>query len=1112
MPVVSEKYNLLVINPLLSKQWHPLKNGNLSPSLVTPGSGKKVWWRCKDGHVWQALIGNRHKGRGCPYCARQLVSNKNSLQYNHPELVKEWHPSKNGNLIPSKVSIGSDRKVWWVCDKDHEWKSSLYNRCKGGDGCPYCSGRYPTKENNLAVISPELAKEWHPIKNGHISPFDVTPKSMRESWWQCKKGHEWEQAPGRRYRKGKLCNCPFCLGRRLGQGNSLADMIPKLAKEWHPIKNGSLTPNDFSFSSTKKVWWQCEKGHVWEAAINYRKGGRKCPYCLGRRVGHDNNLVAINPELAMEWHPDKNGELTPYHVTPGCNRKVWWMCQKGHEWKVGVNNRSSGYGCPYCSGREADDTNNLAVLNPSLAGEWHPSKNGELSPFTVKTGSNKKVWWKCEKGHEWQRSIIDRSKGSVCPTCKSIEVKYPELIDKWHPTKNGKLTPSQITPGSERKVWWICAKNHEWQTAVNIRVGGSGCPVCANRMVVSENCLATTHPFIAKEWHPVKNQELTPQNVTAGSSRRIWWQCSKGHAWVSTIHVRTNRSHNCPYCSKKRASDDYNLMLASPELASEWHPTKNDRLTPEEVTPNSGKRVWWICKKGHEWQNVISKRYKGTGCQKCFSLNVQNPELAKEWHPKKNGNLTPKDVYAGSGKKAWWRCVVGHEWQATIASRNNGRDCPKCRPKSSRFELRLYCELLAIFKDTENRRRIRGLECDIYIPSLELGIDYDGWYWHRNRFKQDLEKFQKLNQNGFRFIKIRDEGLEPLSSDDIMYLEDDNEITVVKKVLVKISVTYQLDTELTKSIRRYLNRKTFHNNLYFNELIHLLPKPLPGKSLNDINPHLSKEWHPKKNGPITSGDVSPGSNLKIWWKCHKGHEWKATINSRNGGTGCPYCSGKRASSTYNLGIVNPQLAQEWHPVKNGELTPLAVTPNRRKKAWWMCNNDHEWRAAPYMRNQGIGCPYCYGRYATESDNLLVHNPTLAKEWHPTKNKGLTPTDVKPQSNKKVWWLCEKNHEWVAMIGNRYKGNGCPYCAGKFASVEYNLRMINPSLSEEWNRARNNELSPEDVTPNSHKKVWWKCSNGHEWQAIVSNRNKLGRGCPYCSGRRTTNKGQLSIFK
>ena len=174
------------------------------------------------------------------------------------------------------------------------------------------------------------------------------------------------------------------------------------------------------------------------------------------------------------------------------------------------------------------------------------------------------------------------------------------------------------------------------------------------------------------------------------------------------------------------------------------------------------------------------------------------------------------------------------------------------------------------------------------------------------------------------------------------------------------------------------------------------------------------------------------SGKKVWWRCVKGHEWQATIDSRNRGNGCPYCSGRYAIRGENdLQTVNPTLAKEWNYEKNGKLKPEDFTVNSGKKAWWKCCKGHEWQTAVSNRSKGSGCPYCSGRYAIKGENdLETINPSLAKEWNYEKNNGLMPTDVTPNSGKKVWWKCSEGHEWQAKIANRSIGNGCPYCSGR----------------------------------------------------------------------------------
>lgn len=104
--------------------------------------------------------------------------------------------------------------------------------------------------------------------------------------------------------------------------------------------------------------------------------------------------------LKAEWDQEKNAPLRFEDVTPGSDRKVWWRCDKGHSWQAKVSNRFRGTGCPFCAGhRILPGENDLQTVYPEIAQEWHPTKNGDLSPGEVAPHSNQYAWWKCVEGH-----------------------------------------------------------------------------------------------------------------------------------------------------------------------------------------------------------------------------------------------------------------------------------------------------------------------------------------------------------------------------------------------------------------------------------------------------------------------------------------------------------------------------------------------------------------------------------------------------------------------------------------------------------------------------------------------------------------------------------------
>jgi len=542
-------------------------------------------------------------------------------------------------------------------------------------------------------------------------------------------------------------------------------------------------------------------------------------------------------------------------------------------------------------------------------------------------------------------------------------------------------------------------------------------------------------PGLAKEWHPIKNGALTAKDVTIGAHRKVWWVCSRGHEWLGTVASRS-RGRGCPYCAGKLICNDNCLQTLNPELAGEWHPIKNGCLTPRDVFLNSNRKYWWRCNKGHEWQSTINNRSGGRGCPYCIGkavcddncLQTLNPELAGEWHPTRNGGLTPRDVTTQSNKKVWWVCSRGHEWNAVVYSRSNGRRCPQCSLASSRLELRIYSELKYLFNDTKSKEKINGMECDIYIPELKVGIELDSLYWHRSRLMHDRRKAAALKKKGIILINLREVGLKKISDNDIILSPQDSDFSIIERIIGAIKQRFKLSDSTRMAIEEYLKRKTIANDSEYRRLVLMLPSPPPDLSLSEQNPNLVKEWHTTKNDSLTPKDVTPGSSRKVWWKCEKGHEWEAIVHSRNKGIGCPYCAGKAVCEDNCLQTLKPELAKQWHPTKNERLTPRDVTPGNHKKVWWKCDKGHNWEAIVYSRSEGNGCPYCAGKAVCEDNCLQTINPPLAKQWHPTRNAPLTPRDVTSGSARKVWWICEKGHEWPAVVYKRSKGKGCPYCS------------------------------------------------------------------------------------
>jgi len=418
--------------PLLRSEWDSVKNKalNLEFDSVLAAAKQRAYWTCsKDSrHQWLAQVRDRSMGRGCPFCSGLYTLREDSLGHLRPDLLKQWHPTKNEGIDPFTIAPGSNKRVWWQCEAhpNHEWSTKVCGRTNKDSGCPHCRKQPGT----LAMRAPQLAKQWHPTRNLPRTPETIGAFARIKVWWQCgtNPDHVWDAKVCVRVTSG--AGCPECGSKRMGR-RPLSEFSPRLASEWHPTRNGALSPSDVTSGSHQRVWWRCGMvpSHEWPAPVKNRtRLNHGCPMCARRSKypTEEHNLASRFPELAKQWHPDKNGELRPEDVTPGSMKQIWWQCfaETPHVWESTVCNRTTRQPdgrCPKCDG-SVSEKNSLATVHPVIAAEWHPSRNGVLTPAGVSRASGKIVWWLCPKNpnHEWEAMVRNRTiQKTGCPECEA---------------------------------------------------------------------------------------------------------------------------------------------------------------------------------------------------------------------------------------------------------------------------------------------------------------------------------------------------------------------------------------------------------------------------------------------------------------------------------------------------------------------------------------------------------------------------------------------------------------------------------------------------------------------------------------------------------------------
>ena len=532
-----------------------------------------------------------------------------------------------------------------------------------------------------------------------------------------------------------------------------------LMQEYNYKKNININPENLSLGSKRKIWWICNKGHEWEASINNRNKGTGCPQCSGRQVivGY-NDLATVNPKLAKEWNYEKNGELKPDMVMANSGKKVWWICKKGHEWEASIDNRSRGRDCPFCANKQLlKGYNDLATINPKLAKEWNYEKNDKLKPDMVMTNSNRKVWWKCNKGHEWQATIYSRNNGNGCPTCaKELQSSFPEQAIYFYIKK---AFPDAING------------DHHLKMELDIFI--------PSKKIAIE--------YDGSFWH--KNLKSDERKNKICKENKILLFRVKENIKEESVENDYLRIIPCTY-------SDAGIKSAIELLV---------KYLNKKVDVNLDRDRALI------YSSFINN-------QKERSLMHINPNVAKEWNNEKNGELKPDMVMANSGKKVWWICNEGHEWQATITNRQKGSGCPQC---SGRQVIIGYNDLATVnpkLSKEWNNEKNGELKPDMVMANSGKKV-----WWICSK-RHEWQAIIRSRNNGA--------GCPICANQQIL------------------------------------------------------------KGYNDlatVNPKLSKEWNNEKNGELKPDMVMANSNKKVWWICNEGHEWQASIVNRNRGNSCPKC-------------------------------------------------------------------------------------------------------------------------------------------------------------------------------------------------------------------------------
>lgn len=420
--------------------------------------------------------------------------------------------------------------------------------------------------------------------------------------------------------------------------------------------NAPWTPETVQYSSKDKFWWRCTANprHVWHANVNNRTKKSKptgCRLCRGNHVADgdvplERSLAGRCPQTARELNEARSG-FTARQVLYGSKQVAWWSCPRGHEdYDMPINSRTHAtkpQGCPFCAGKRISPGRCLARLAPAVAAEFLEEVNG-VRVDQVFSQSNTIFVWQC---------AVDAS--------------------------------------------------HRWPASPNNRVGrGSGCPFCSGARIWDLNRLSVLRPDLAGQWDTVRNDAITPHDVSIGSGLRVHWICLAGpdHRWVTSVHKRAS-GRGCPACTGNQVSVTNSLLANRPDLAAQFD-ARRSGFSAAELTVNSNRKVWWIC--------------------------PINPE---------------------------------HSWDAVVNNRANGAGCRDCNiPGTSAQELRLAAELSTVLPLATGRHAIRTSHrierVDMVFETVNLVVEFDGSYWHEDTVDTDAAKSRRLREDGWAVVRVRE--------------------------------------------------------------------------------------------------------------------------------------------------------------------------------------------------------------------------------------------------------------------------------------------------------------------------------------------------------------------
>lgn len=608
-------------------------------------------WKCdKCKHFFDLSIDKlisriKRNGFYCTKCEATFDTaikvNVKPLSYTDKHLLDQL--VKN-HIKKNMIDCLSNIVATWKCMKcNGEYECSVVKRHQ--EGCPYCSDKQMLKGyNTLQETHPYLEKFWDKSNDKSISEY--WHKSFDVLNWKCPCCNiQFQCSPVEMISRTNLENSNFetcpknCDWNKLVFNNDIFHNSPRLRKEWSK-KNNIPVHLAISHIDTKKYWWNCSicQGEYLCSIPIRREVIDSCPYCNDEQPLKGYNTISdIHPELTSYWSSKNTQKIDEITLSEAKNKKYIWLCdccnlEFNEKLSIvldkfsNINNRELKKICPYCNKKIPKPEESLGYKKPFLKSEWLENINGDI--YNVFSNSNDIIEWICRKCHRnFKAKISNRAEDDkCCPYCSNrilikgindLATTHPHLIKEWSNLNDRQL--SCLTNKSSYKAWWKCSVcSNTYQQVVSSKlISKTSCPYCRKTKVLKGfNDLATTHPWLIKEWSTLNDRDRDSSSIMCNSNYRAWWkcaECSKEYRQSVKKKILMNKSC-CPYCRNNKVLKGLNDLATTHEyLLNEWDYLNNILLAkPTEIDEKSNKIVWWICKDdpNHRYKFKINEKIK----------------------------------------------------------------------------------------------------------------------------------------------------------------------------------------------------------------------------------------------------------------------------------------------------------------------------------------------------------------------------------------------------------------------------------------------------------------------------------------------------------------------